>query len=536
MKTKLKFSESCRSMCRNHYYYGLNDVPNKKFSNNFDIRRWTTKRLVVLLFIIGTFFPSGLLIAQDGSSILDGIEVSKYFKAMRNSSTDLNWENGNADARPIPAGETLILAELTGPGRITHIWFTLTPFVKHYGKKLILKMYWDDEQYPSVEAPLNDFFCQGHGIDVDVHSLPFDVSRDGKARNCYFPMPFRESARIEITNEGDEDLRSCYWYIDWQKLNSLPENALYFHAKYRQEFPCQSEDGNYLILEAKGRGHFVGSNLSVRSLEPSWWGEGDDRFYVDGEEYPSLMGTGAEDYLCQAWGIREHNGLFYGCTLAERPATHPHVTCYRFHIPDPVPFSESLKVTIEHKGIRILPNGKGIYTVRSDDYSSVAYWYQAEPHFEFAPMPSLEDRLYSDNVVFIEGEMLGNSCEASGARPEIQVLPEASKGKFLHFSPLDGRASLNIKFSVPETATYDTWLHMEKSWNYGIYQIFLDGNAVNEPLDNYAANSIQAVSVNLGRLSLGEGEHILEFVCTGKNADSKGHSLGLDLIELMPVL
>jgi hypothetical protein len=348
-------------------------------------------------------------------------------------------------------------------------------------------------------------------------------------------MPFRKSARIEITNEGDEDITSCYWYIDWQKLNSLPENVFYFHAKYRQEFPCQSEDDNYLILEAKGRGHFIGCNLSVRSHEPSWWGEGDDRFYIDGEEYPSLMGTGAEDYLCQAWGIQEHHGLFYGCTLDERPATYPRVTSYRFHIPDPVPFSKSLKVTIEHKGIKILPDGKGIYTIREDDYSSVAYWYQTEPHFVFSTMPSLADRLYSNSAIFIEVETLGNNCVTSGASPEIQVLPEYRNGKVLYFSPSDGRAFLNVKFSVPETTLYDIWLHMAKSWNYGIYQIFMDGNAINKQQDTYCASSIQAVSLNLGRWPLEKGEHVLEFICTGKNIDSQGYALGLDMIELMPI-
>lgn len=498
-------------------------------------KSWSSRRCVNLSLLMVFFLISHSLIAQDRGSMLDGIEVSKNFKAMRNSSTDTNWVNGNADARPIPAGKTLTIAELKGPGRITHIWFTLTPFVKQYGKKLVLKMYWDGEQYPSVEAPINDFFCQGHGMDVNVKSLPFDVSRDGKARNCYFPMPFRKSARIEITNEGDEDLRSCYWYIDWQKLNSLPENVFYFHAKYRQQFPCKSEDGNYLILQAKGRGHYVGSNLSVRSLGPRWWGEGDDRFYVDGEEYPSLMGTGAEDYFCQAWGVREYDGLFYGCTINEMPATYPRVTCYRFHIPDPVPFSKTLKVTIEHKGAKVLSDGKAIYAVREDDYSSVAYWYQTEPHFEFSPMPPLKDRLYERDAVLVEGEMLGKTYEAVGARPEVQVLPAASKGKFLCFAPPEEKASLIVKFSVQETADYDTWLHMEKSWDYGKYQIFLDGKAVNEPIDNYAENSIQAVSLNLGKLSIGEGEHILKFVCTGKNPESKGFSMGLDLIEMMPV-
>ena len=326
---------------------------------------------VFIAVILLTVKSTNFLIAQDNKSlILDGIEFSKNYKAARNSSADSDWENGNIDFRPVPAGKTLVLADLKGPGRITHIWFTFPSFTNQYGEKLVLKIYWDNELYPSVEAPVNDFFCQGHGIDVDVKCLPFDVSKDGKSRNCYFPMPFKKSARIEITNESDEDLKKCYWQIDWQRLDGLSKKAMYFHAKYSQAFPCKSEDGNYLILEARGRGHYVGTNLSVRSRTPGWWGEGDDRFYVDGEEYPSVMGTGAEDYFGQAWGISEYNGLFYGCPFFEKRATYPLVSCYRFHFPDPIPFDKSLKVTIEHKGVKKTPEGKGIYGIREDDYSS----------------------------------------------------------------------------------------------------------------------------------------------------------------------
>jgi hypothetical protein len=496
---------------------------------------WIIRRFIALILLLLIVVPLRIASAQDSWSMLDGIEISKNFRSMRSSSSDTSWVNGNWDARPVPAGETLVLADLKGPGRITHIWCTLNPFMKLYGKKIILKMYWDGEKNPSVEAPINDFFCEGHGIDMNVQSLPFDVSQDGKARNCYFPMPFRKSARIEITNEGEEELQAIYWYVDWQKFNSLPKNTDYFHAKYRQEFPCKKDDGDYLILQAEGKGHYVGCNLSVRSHEPAWWGEGDDRFYIDGESEPSLKGTGFEDYFCQAWGVRERAGLFYGCPLNEKPATYPRVTVYRFHIPDPVPFTKSLKLVIEHKGVRLLPNGKGYYGEREDDYSSVAYWYQAEPHIEFAPMPTLKERLYKTNVVLIEGESLAPTYESTGARPETRELSKSSKGNFLYFAPADEKAFLTVRFSVKETATYITWLHMEKSWDYGIYQVSLDGNPIGDPTDAYNANITQQFPLKLGSLMINAGEHTLKFQCTGKNPLSKGYSLGLDLIEMMPI-
>ena len=343
--------------------------------------------LIVLLMLCGMAYAGPL----------DDLPALKAFKAERNSSSDPNWKNGNGDARPIQPGSTLTLAELAGPGRIVHIWFTIADNEKFYGKKLVLRMYWDGEKSPSVESPLNDFFCQGHGMDVQVNSLPFRVTSNGRGRNCYLPMPFRKSAKIEVTNEGKEPVHALYWYIDWQKADSLPADTAYFHAKYRQEFPCR-KGSDYLILFARGKGHFVGCNLSVRVNEIGWWGEGDDFFYVDGETEPSLRGTGSEDYFCDGWGLRQMDGPFYGCPIMEGwDNVHARTTAYRFHIQDPVPFKSSLKVTIEHKGARKFPDGNWSgFEERFDDFSSVAYWYQTEPHAPFAPLPPVGERLYPE--------------------------------------------------------------------------------------------------------------------------------------------
>ena len=344
--------------------------------------------LLAALLILGRFAQAGPL---------DDLATVKDFKAMRSSSADGNWQNGNGDARPIPSGGTLTLADLTGPGKIAHIWFTIADSEKFYGKKLVLRMYWDGETSPSVESPLNDFFIEGHGMDYPVDSMPIRVTSEGRARNCYFAMPFKKSAKIEVTNEGKETAGAFYYYIDWQKMESLPKHTAYFHAMYRQQFPCVV-GRDYLILDAQGKGQFVGCNLSVRCREEGWWGEGDDRFYIDGEAEPSLRGTGSEDYFCDGWGLRQMDGLFYGCPLMEGwDKVGARTTAYRFHVQDPVPFTKSLIVTIEHKGAHKFADGHWSgFEERFDDFSSVAYWYQTEPHAPFSAFPTVEERLYPE--------------------------------------------------------------------------------------------------------------------------------------------
>ncbi len=290
-----------------------------------------------------------------------------------------SWDRsgGNADARPIPSGGKLTLAELEGPGVVTHIWCTVAA-EEYYSRKLILRAWWDGAEEPSIEAPLGDFFAVGHGIDRPVNSLPIRVTSDGRARNCFWPMPFHKSARFEIENQGAETVRSFYYYIDYKRVPSLPNDELYFHARYRQEWPCPKIDlqginldgaQNYVILETEGRGTYVGCNLSITNNAPGWWGEGDDFFWIDGKTEPRLNGTGSEDYFCDAWGMREIDGLFYGCPLFSGLKLGDVCTVYRFHIADPIPFKKSLKFSIEH----------GHANDRSDNFSSVAYWYQDRP-------------------------------------------------------------------------------------------------------------------------------------------------------------
>lgn len=334
----------------------------------------------IISVIIPAFFILSALPYLDGQSLLENLGKKQNYISKRISSFDKS--GGNRDAVLIKPGETAVLAEIKGPAAIHHIWITINA-ESFYGRKIILRMYWDGENFPSVETPIGDFFGVGHGLNRNLSSFPLVCSSEGRARNSYWYMPFKRSARITATNEGSRDVGSFYYYIDYRELREIRSETPYFHSFYRQEVPCM-EGKKYLILDASGNGHYVGCILSILQRSMGWWGEGDDKIYVDGEEFPSLHGTGSEDYFSDAWGMREDENLFYGCPLQEPDfKTGSKATVYRFHIPDPVPFKESIRVTIEH----------GHNNDRSDYFSSVAYWYQTEPHKPFTPLPNAADRL-----------------------------------------------------------------------------------------------------------------------------------------------
>jgi hypothetical protein len=336
------------------------------------------KKSAVLFVALFIFLAAAAgLLSQD---ILSSLANPQDYVSRRISSYDRS--GGNRDSLTIEPGATTVLAEIPGPAAVHHIWVTIAaePF---YGRKLILRMYWDGEKATSVEAPVGDFFGVGHGLDRSFSSLPINCSSGGRARNCYWHMPFRQSARITLTNEGQKPVTAFYYYVDYRVLGELSEYTPYFHAQYRQEMPC-APGRNYLLLEAEGRGHYVGCNLSVLQRAMGWWGEGDDMIFVDGEKMPSLHGTGSEDYFSDAWGMREDENPFYGCPLQEEDfQSGSKATVYRFHVPDPIPFTKSISVTIEH----------GHANDRADHFSSVAYWYQTEPHKLFPPLASADHRL-----------------------------------------------------------------------------------------------------------------------------------------------
>jgi len=337
------------------------------------------------------------------SSSLSGLSLPHDYVQKRVSSYDRT--GGNADNRQIAPGETLTLFDEAGPGTITHVWVTIATDEQFHLKKLVLRMYWDGEATPSVEAPIGDFFGLGNGEYFLYQSAVLAVASD-KALNSFFPMPFQKHGKITVTNEGKEKVDAFYFNIDYQaQAKPLPQDTLYFHAQYRQAYPAagwtnqwQSNgdplvdgkknlngEGNYVWLEAKGKGHFVGVTMSVLQNQDSWWGEGDDMFFVDGETLPSINGTGSEDYFLGAWDFGGHPFSYasFGAPVVGAELAGARWSLYRFHLDSPIPFTKSIKATIEH----------GHANHRSDNYSSVAYWYQTEPHAAFPALPPVEQRL-----------------------------------------------------------------------------------------------------------------------------------------------
>ena len=346
--------------------------------------------LALALLLSGA--TSGRALGQNLTNSLGELTRPHDYVLKRVSSYDRS--GGNDDYRPLPPGETLTLLDEAGPGEISHVWITIADDERFHLKKMVLRMYWDGESSPSVEAPVGDFFGLGLGDYFLYQSAPLMVSSD-KALNSFFPMPFQKHARITLTNEGKQKADAVYWNIDMRAYKAaLPADAFYFHAQYRQATPNKALSGNktnldgkdnYVWLDAIGRGHFAGVTMSVVENQDGWWGEGDDMFFVDGEKLPSINGTGTEDYFLGAWDFngKSFSYALFGAPVVGQELQGGHWSVYRFHLDSPIPFTRSLRATIEH----------GHANDRGDNFYSVAYWYQTEPHGEFPKLPAVELRL-----------------------------------------------------------------------------------------------------------------------------------------------
>jgi hypothetical protein len=289
----------------------------------------------------------------------------------------------------IQAGETITIAEIEGPGAIQQIWMTPTGNWRYS----IIRFYWDDEKEPSIECPVGDFFASAYNEYAQLSSLAVCVN-PGSAFNCYWKMPFRKKARITMENIDAHSMR-LYYQINYT-LTEVPEDEAYLHAQFRRSNPT-SGSLHTLVDGIKGKGHYVGTYIAWRLHNNGWWGEGEIKFYMDGDkEYPTICGTGTEDYFCGSYNFenqktgqyQEFTTPYAGMHQIIRPdgRYQPMMAfgLYRWHIMDPIRFEKDLKVNIQDLGWR----SEGRYLPQKSDISSVSFWYQTEPHAKFPLLPN----------------------------------------------------------------------------------------------------------------------------------------------------
>jgi Protein of unknown function (DUF2961) len=473
----------------------------------------------------------------------------KNFTAHRASSNNPDWNSNDDSKRPIP-GETTVLADLPGPGTVNHIWMTIADNEYGWPRLLRLRVYYDGSQTPSVDAPVGDFFAVGNGVEREVKSLMVRNSSDGRARNCYWPMPFRKSCKITVTNEGRRRVSMLYYHVDWSKAPSLPAHIPYFHARYRQALPAPPDGSNYEFLNVRGKGHYVGTVMSVVQAEAGWFGEGDDYFWVDGQK-PSIEGTGTEDYFNDAWGLHVNDGPYYGVTVADGTGLGSRMTAYRWHLVDPIPFTRSLKAEIEHKGWTYNANGavKSAFGERTDLIASVAFWYQEGIAQDQPPLPYGSARLPQGNALQIEVEKSLAECKAEGGKASISPDLFWSKDVILFEGKAKG-SQLQVPFDVPVEGDYELYTEVAQASDYGIYTVLLDGQPAHAPqlehepgadirpqtqFDGYAVETYVGLAYQVGWVRLTKGRHTLTYICLGKNEASSGYNLGVDNIVLAKV-
>lgn len=293
----------------------------------------------------------------------------------------------------IKAHTTFTLAEITGPGAIQHIWMTPTGNWRFS----ILRMYWDGEDTPSVEVPVGDFFANGWCTFTHVNSLAV-CTNPGSGFNCYWTMPFRKSCKITMENIDDKDM-VLYYQIDYA-LTEVPENAAYLHAQFRRTNPLPYKQDFTMLDGVEGQGQFVGAYMCWGSNSPGWWGEGEIKFFMDGDtRFPTICGTGTEDYFCGSYGFVKpgtNDYMAYSTAYAGLPQvikadadkqTPPRFGLYRWHITDPIRFASDLRVTMQALGWQ----SEGRYLPLQDDIASTCFWYQTEPHAPFPALPSKDE-------------------------------------------------------------------------------------------------------------------------------------------------
>lgn len=469
-------------------------------------------------------------------------------------------EKSNRDNFRVPAGETHVLMDVRGPGVITHMWITFLgpephPWAKDGSanhQELLLRIYWDDNEKPGVEAPVGDFFAGCFGKRSEVVSMAV-VTEGGDSYNCFWTMPFQKAARVEIVNQSEKPLSLLYYNIDWIKKDSLPEDTPYFYAQYNQSYPLTRGEP-YTLLETEGKGHYVGTVFSVRTRSPYWFGEGDEMVAIDGEPVPSVWGTGTEDYFLCAWGLERVLTPYFGVPYFDQwGIVGGHTSAYRWHINDPFVFNTSIKVQFETFGW-IAPdenpdNRAMSWNPREDDYASVAFWYQTgTPTFAVRAPGAKERKLPNIDRVVVKVA----SLDYGQAPPDNELVRLEYDGRrrrkiterevqrfFEHFEhdvlyvPASGECQnvLEIPFDVAEKEPLRLLVNLGLGPGLGEFEVSLDGVKLGVPMDCYAPE-VAAKEFHFLDFWPEPGSYVLRLECVGKNHLSSGYALMVESVRL----
>lgn len=447
----------------------------------------------------------------------------KKSKMIQVSSADSS--GGNNDRISIAPGKTVTIFNTEGPGMIVRMWFAINSRDPYFLRRVVMRIYWDNESKPSVEVPFGDFF--GTGFKYRQYVSQF-IGMTSGGYICYFPMPFERSARIEITNETRQEVDGFLYQIDYQKFEgALESDVAYFHAQWNRSIRT-NYDSNYVILHAEGKGHLVGVNLNIQSYDGKFsFLEGDEMIYVDGEKRPSIQGTGTEDFFSGGWYFNqgEFSGPFGG--LIYKNDTLGQIAAYRFHILDPVPFKKNIRVTIEH--------GHGNQEIA--DYSSTAYWYQMEPHKPFPHFPIAGQRIplrivkplrmyEAEKLNFSLGGLKSAILDMSDYGPDWgghrQIVVESRE-----------HSSFELTINGLKESIYDMDLYYSKGPEYGNAKIFVN-NVQAGVITGYSPHMLPNGKVTLAGLKPLSESVVIQFIVTEKEPLSKGYSIGLDGVSMVP--
>ena len=468
-------------------------------------------------------------------------------------------EKSNRDNFRVPAGATHVLMDVEGPGIITHMWITFLGPERHPWAKdgsanhqeLLLRIYYDGNERPGVEAPVGDFFAGCFGRRSEVISIPV-VVEGGDSYNCFWHMPFQKSCRVEIVNESEKQLNLLYYNIDWIKKDSLPEDTPYFYAQYNQAYPLEAGKP-YTVLETTGKGHYVGTVFSVRTRSPYWFGEGDEMISIDGESLPSVWGTGTEDYFLCAWGLERVLTPFFGVPYFDQwGIIGGHTSAYRWHVNDPFVFNTAFKFEFETFGW-MSPDENPEYRAmswnpREDDFASVAFWYQTgtptfaarAPHARERVLPSIDRSVvlvsqldYGQKNTLDDEELPRLEYDGRGQRvateKEVQRYPEHFAHDVL-FVP-ETPEPFHVSFEVANREPLRLLINMGLGPNLGIYEVTLDDVKMGERMDFYSAEVGQK-EFHFLDFWPNPGTYTLRLNCVGKNHLSSGTGLMIESVRL----